>query len=124
MDDIFFQKIFNEIEPVLPNEWQNLVLYVGYALGRYSVKYYVSNADGEYVDCFKQGIDKAQLIEIFTNINKIAESMRETSDGNGRWTVMTMIVASTGQMKAEFDYTDISENMISYEQEWKAKYLK
>lgn len=124
MDNIFFQKIFNEIEPVLPNGWKKLILYVGYALGRYSIKYYTANADGKYVDCFKQDVSKSQLIKIFMNINKLVEPMRETADSNERWNVMTMIVTSDGQMRSEFDYTDISENMISYEQEWKNKYLK
>lgn len=34
-----------------------------------------------------------------------------------------MIVDENGNMQTEFDYTDISENAIAYEHEWKKKYL-
>lgn len=37
---------------------------------------------------------------------------------------MTMIVTSDGNLKVEFDYTDISENSIEYEQKWKKKYIR
>ena len=124
MDDILFQEIFNEVEPVLPDGWQKFALYIGYALGRYSMKYYTAGADGVYTDCFKQGISKAQLIKIFMNIDRRIEPVRNALDGKDKWTVMTMLVTSDGHMRAEFDYMDISENMISYEREWGKKYLK
>ncbi|MBQ4165282.1 MAG: hypothetical protein IJD85_03065 [Oscillospiraceae bacterium] len=34
-----------------------------------------------------------------------------------------MVVNSDGTFKAEFDYANISENAIAYEQNWKEKYL-
>ena len=45
-------------------------------------------------------------------------------DKNNKWSVMTMFVSSDGNMKTEFDYSDISENAIAYEQKWKEKYIK
>lgn len=36
---------------------------------------------------------------------------------------MTMIVDADGNMKTEFDYSDISEDSIGYEQNWRKKYI-
>ena len=57
------------------------------------------------------------------NIDKIVSPQRKDLDEKNRWTVMTMIVDSEGNMKSEFDYTDISEIAIQYEREWEKKYL-
>ena len=34
-----------------------------------------------------------------------------------------MTVDSEGKMKLDFDYTDISNDVIAYEEQWKKKYL-
>jgi hypothetical protein len=58
------------------------------------------------------------------DINKVLSAERKTLDDKNKWTVMTMIVDADGNMKTEFDYTDISENAIAYERNWKEKYIK
>lgn len=35
----------------------------------------------------------------------------------------SMTVDSDGKMKTDFDYTDISNDVIEYEEHWKEKYL-
>lgn len=125
MNNAIFQKIFDMLQPVLPKEWKKLVLYVGYTAGSYTMKYYTSDTNGVYTDCFRQkNINKAQLINLFMHIDKVVESERKKLDDKNKWSVMTMIVDIDGSMKSEFEYEDISENAIAYEQSWKEKYIK
>lgn len=124
MDNKVFQDIFDILQPVLPKEWKKLLIFIGYTEGSYTMKYHTYNESGVYIDCFSQKeINRAQLIGVFMNIDKIVSPQRKDLDEKNRWTVMTMIVDSEGNMKSEFDYTDISEIAIQYEREWEKKYL-
>lgn len=125
MNSEIFQKVFDILHNVLPLDWKKLVLYVGYSAGSYSMKYYISDENGSYTDCFKQtGISRTQLIKTFMAIDKELSAERKTLDEKNRWNVLSLIVEADGRMKAEYDYVDISENSIEYEQMWKEKYLK
>lgn len=125
MNNEIFQNIFDILQPALPNEWKKMVLFVGYTAGSYTMKYYTADDNGKYTDCFSQkGINKAQLIKLFMSIDKIVAPERKKLDDKNRWTVLTMSVTNDGSMKTEFDYADISENAIAYEQKWKEKYIK
>ena len=124
MDNKVFQDIFDILQPVLPKEWKKLLIFIGYTEGSYTMKYHTCNESGVYIDCFSQKeINRAQLIGVFMNIDKIVSPQRKDLDEKNRWTVMTMIVDSEGNMKSEFDYTDISEIAIQYKREWEKKYL-
>lgn len=125
MNNEIFQTIFDMIQPMLPSSWNKMALYVGYTAGSYSMKFYTADAKGVYIDCFSiKGANKAALIKLFMSIDKVLAPERNSLEANSKWSVMTMIVDSKGGMKTEFDYTDISENAIAYEQSWKEKYLK
>lgn len=125
MNNEIFQNVFDIISPVLPKGWKKMILYVGYTVGSYSMKYYTTDGKNAYTDCFSQkSVNKAQLIRLFIDIDKVLSAERKTLDDMHRWSVMTMIVDSAGGMKTEFDYTDISENSITYEKNWEEKYVK
>lgn len=125
MEDKSFQKIFGVLESVLPEHWKRLVLFAGYTQGSYTMKYYVKDDNDLYTDCFSQNvIGNAQLIKVFMNIDKIIKVERDKLDDKSKWSVMTMIVDADGNMKTEFDYSDISEDSIGYEQNWKKKYIQ
>lgn len=125
MNNDVFQKIFDALQPVLPVDWRKLVLFVGYTSGSYTMKYYTSDSKGVYIDCFSQkGVKKSQLIRIFMEIDKELSRERKQLEDKNKWNVMTMLVDSEGKMKTEYDYSDISENAIAYEQKWKEKYIK
>ncbi len=124
MEDKSFQKIFGVLESVLPEHWKRLVLFAGYTQGSYTMKYYVKDDNDLYTDCFSQNvIGNAQLIKVFMNIDKIIKIERDKLDDKSKWSVMTMIVDADGNMKTEFDYSDISEDSIGYEQNWRKKYI-
>ena len=57
------------------------------------------------------------------NIDKIITPERKKLKEKDMWSVLTLMVDASGNMKADFDYTDISENTIEYERKWKDKYL-
>lgn len=124
MNNEIFQKVFDLIQPCLPADWKKMVLYVGYTEGSYSMKFYTSDENGNYTDCFSQkGANKVKLIQLFMSIDKVLAPERKTLEDKNRWSVMTMIVDSKGVMKSEFDYADIRENTIAYERSWKEKYI-
>ncbi|MGP1568583.1 MAG: immunity protein YezG family protein [Peptoanaerobacter stomatis] len=125
MNNQTFQNIFDILEPVLPKEWENMILFIAYTKGSYTMKYYTCDNKRAYVDCFKSSeVDRNKLIKLFIKIDKILSEERNLLEEKDKWTVMTMIVDSDGKMKSEFDYEDISENFIEYEKEWKEKYIK
>lgn len=113
MSNEIFQKVYDMIHPFLPKGWKKMVLYVGYTTGSYSMKYYISDKDGMYTDCFSQKeISKAQIIKLFMDVDKILASERKTLDDKSRWSVMTMIVKRNGNMRTDFEYSDISEKLF------------
>lgn len=120
-----FQKVFDILQPVLPSDWKKMVLFVGYTSGSYTIKYFTCDNKGKFTDCFSQiGINKAQLIKLFMNIDKIVGSERKKLDEKDKWSTLTMTVMADGKMKIDFDYADMSDGMIAYEQRWKEKYIK
>lgn len=125
MNNEIFQNIFDIIQPTLPNSWKKMVLFVGYTAGSYTMKYYTADEKGEYTDCFSQKeINKVQLIKLFMRIDRVVGPERKKLDEQNKWSVLTMTVTNDGNMKTEFDYADISENVIAYERSWKEKYIK
>ena len=125
MNNEIYQKVFDTIQPVLPIGWKKMILYVGYSTDSYSMKFYISNTQNVFTDCFSmKGTNKALLIKTFMNIDKLLAPERRALSGKDRWSVMTLIVDSNGRMETYFDYTDISENSIEYERVWKEKFVK
>lgn len=125
MNNEKFQIIFDMIQPMLPEKWNKMALYVAYTSGSYSMKVYTADEKGIYTDCFSvKGINKAKLIKLFMDIDKVLAPVRDALEDNSKWSVMTMLVDSKGKMKTEFDYSDISKTSIAYEQSWRDKYLK
>lgn len=124
MNNEIFQHIFDILYPVLPKEWEEMILYVAYTTGSYSMKFYTKNKDGVYTDCFSQGINKVRIIKVFMEIDKRLKEQRKQLCDKDIWSVMTMIVKADGSMKTDFEYSDISDSMIEYETEWKEKYIK
>ena len=125
MNETLFQSIFDKLQTVLPSEWKRVAFYAGYTEGSYTMKYYVDNGKDGYTDCFSVGnVKKAQLIQLFMSIDKIISSERKKLDDDHRWSILSMTVSSDGKIKTEFDYADISDNAIAYEQIWKKKFLR
>lgn len=123
MNEINFQSIFDKLQEVLPTSWDEIVFYVSYTGGSYSMKFYIKNG-AEIVDCFKQSsVNRMQLVKVFMDIDKTLTPARKKLEPAELWSVMTMIVDRAGNMKTHFDYADISENVIEYTRNWEQRYL-
>lgn len=124
MQEVMFQSVFNHLQEVLPVSWKKLIFYAGYTIGSYSMKYYIDDGDGHYIDCFQiMGMDKRRLFMVFTEIDQVLTRERNKQEATHRWNVFTMIVDSSGAMHVDFDYTNIDKNTFAYERQWQEKYL-
>ncbi len=124
MNNIFFQDIFDHLQNILPDNWKQVVFFAGYTKGSYTMKYYVKTDQYDYRDCFEMdNVNNLQILQLFVSIDKLISRERATKNDTERWTVFSMSVDFSGKMKTDFDYRDISENSIRYENEWKQKYL-
>ena len=124
MNETIFQSVVDGLRPILPEKWESVIYRADYTEGSYSMKYYVDFGDGKYIDCFKlEKLSKQQILATFRSINKTISTERQNLPDKERWSVMTMMIAPSGRFKTDFDYRDISENMISYQAEWEQRYL-
>lgn len=120
MNDKIYQIIFDEISQFLPNEWSKLIVYLEHGKEAYSYSFYVKIKD-DYVKCFDLGIPESELFSAFSRIEK--QVSKERSQLEKPWTNMTMVVDSDGNMKTNFDYTNLSHGNYQYKKAWKNKYL-
>ena len=124
MNSDIFQNTFNLLLDYLPVDWNKWIFYAAYTNGSYSMKYYTKSEDSGWIDCFSQkDITRSDLIKLFIKINNSLSKERNDLSDKDRWTVLSMIVDSNGNMTSEFDYTDISDCEIEYERKWEKKYL-
>lgn len=115
-----YQLIFDEISNFLPDEWTKLVIYLEHGEEAYSYSFYVK-INGEYVKCFDLPVSEEKLFAAFARIENNVSKERCKLDNH--WSNMTMIVDDRGNMKADFDYTDLSNGNYQYKKAWKKKYL-
>ena len=124
MNSDMYQNIFDLLAEVLPENWSKLVFMAGYTVGSYSMKYYVKTESDNYLDCFELGnIDNLQILQLFIKLDSVISPERSSLKESEKWNVLSMTVDSDGKMKTDFDYTDISNDVITYEEAWKKKYL-
>lgn len=120
MNDTTYQAIYNEIEPLLPNKWERLVIYIEYGKASYSMFFYVGKQD-KMVKCYDlPDVTDNELLTMFARIDKLLSTEREKEED--KWSNMTMVV-NGNDFKVFFDYTDLSIGSYKYKKEWKKKYI-
>ncbi|MCR5607854.1 MAG: hypothetical protein K6G26_02170 [Lachnospiraceae bacterium] len=123
MNEKSFQLIFDKLQDYLVDGWESLAFYAIYFKGSYSMKYY-TKVNGKYVDCFELGKwSDMDLMKLFMSIDRVIAPERNALNGDKKWNSMTFIVNSEGDMKTQFDYSSIDDE-ITYVSEWKQRYLK
>lgn len=123
IDDKTYQKIYDELSKCLTPDWQKLVVYLEYGEGSYTFSFYEKSKAG-YINGYNlPGVSEEQIDTAFKRIDKLILRERKKEDGE-LWSNMTMTVVKTGNMHADFDYTDLSEGSYQYKKNWKKKYLK
>lgn len=121
--ELSFQKVYELLDDILPDQWKKIAFYVQYGDDSYSMKYYYKDNSDVYHDCFENGITKS-MRKTFDRINKYILSFRKkTPTKNELWSVMTMIISSDGKFKVDYDYSDISDDPVGYTLRWKKQYL-
>ncbi len=119
------QEIFSILENSLPAKWSKVVFCAEYTEGSFSIEYFVStdNKNG-FIKCFDiDGVTRSSLMKDFMAINKIIEPERNALRPEKRWGSMTLTIQSNGKVKADYDYSDMTENAYSRKKAWKKKYL-
>lgn len=125
MKNVSYQSIFNILQEILPDNWHKVVFYAEYGESSYSMKYFVDFGDGQYIDCFRlKGITKQDIIKAFVVIDSQIMPIRKELSKKDTWTVMTLVVDENGNFKADYEYKDISEDLVGYYNGWKNRYLR
>ena len=125
MKEVSYQSIFNILQEILPDDWHKVVFYAQYDENSYSMKYFVDSGDGNYTECFKlKDISKRDIIKAFAVIDSQIMPIRKELSKKDTWTVMTLVVDENGNFKADYEYKDISEDLVGYYNGWKNRYLR
>ena len=123
INEKIYQSIFDEVSIYLPSSWDRVVIYLEYGESSYSISFYVKDS-GKYTKCYDlKGVSDEELYRSFKKINNAVAKQRNAIDGD-KWSNMTMSVESSGKMKVDFDYTDLTEKAYQYSREWKKRYLR
>ncbi len=118
-----FQEIYDTIAPLLPEEWDKVILYAEYAEDSFEMKFWVKNKN-EFIDCFAlPTVSEKEVLGAFMDIDELIAPSRNTLNGDDIWTVLTIVISNDGQFHADYSYEDLSENKIEFIAEWKKKYL-
>lgn len=125
MKELSYQSIFNTLQEILPDDWHKVVFYAQYGESSYSMKYFVASGNGNYTECFKiKGISKRDIIKVFAAIDSKIMPIRKELSKKDTWYVMTLIVDNEGNFKADYEYDDVSDDLIEFYEMWKGKYLR
>jgi hypothetical protein len=121
MNDMVYQAIYNEIEPLLPKDWDKLIIYLEYGIASYSMAFYVGKKDN-MIKCYDlANVSEEKIMNTFDRIDKIVSPMRDALKKD-KWSNMTIVV-NDNSFKADFDYTDLSSGSYKYKKGWKKKYI-
>lgn len=121
MNSDIYQKIFDELDKYLIKGWKKLIVYLEYGKASYSFSFY-EQIDDNYIKCYEiPEVSDEDLDKSFRKIDDIVSKERKTE--KDIWTNMTMVIDSSGKMKTDFDYTDLSAGTYQYKKNWKTKYL-
>lgn len=118
-----YQKIYDELSKYLFAGWEKMVVYLEYGEASYSFSFY-EKIKGKFINGYDlPGVSEKELDASFRKIDKWILKERKKEKGD-IWTNMTMVVTGSGDMKCDFDYTDLSEGAYQYKKNWKKNYLK
>lgn len=122
-EDIY-QNMAERLEEVLPDDWENVILYGEYGTASYSMDCYIDCGDGKFTQCFEmESVSEDKVLEAFSDINAMIRKERDAQDEKDRWSNFTMQINKDGEFKVDYDYTDLSESAYVHEAVWKYRYL-
>ena len=68
-EDIY-QSMAERLAEVLPDDWENVILYGEYGTASYSMDCYIDCGDGKFTQCFEmESVSEDKVLEAFSDIN-------------------------------------------------------
>lgn len=127
----FYPQIADLLNQMIPEEWSRILLYSEIREGFSQVYfyYYPKLEDKpiyslDIVDIYD--IDKRNYKNLKQRLYDYFERLWEEFETQGQepWTHLTFILDSTGKMKIEYGYEDISQiSPVEKQEKWESKYL-
>lgn len=122
MEGNTFQRIYDMIEDLLPDEWEELFFYAMYEHDSYSMRFYVRRGDDVRHMSNIEGIQQKVVIDRAMKIDRFLQVERNSL--SDPWRTLTMVVDNNGKFFVDLDYTDFSERYLEYIEVWEEKYLR
>ena len=123
MNDRTYQKIYDEVANCILPESEKVVIYLEYSENSYSYSFY-EKINSKYVNAYDlSGVSEKKIDGAFRRIDKVIMKERR-KEKDDLWSNMTLSISKNGDMRADFDYTDLSDGNYQYKKDWKKKYLK
>ena len=122
-DDVF-QDLFELVEPELPGNWSEVVLYAEYGESSYEIEFFVKDEKGGVTKCYDlPGAAVDEYYSLFEEIDSILSKDRLNPDKGQPWSTMTMVVKRTGDFKVDYTYDDVLEDPLAAKDSWRKQYL-
>jgi uncharacterized protein (TIGR01741 family) len=130
--EVIYQKVAHILVDIIPEDWNNIILYAEVREGFSQVYFYYYPTNQEkpvysldIPDVFN--IDKRLHKELKQELYECFEELWNEFkvQEQDQWTNLTYILDNTGRMKLNYGYDDISHISPDEKQEkWEAEYLK
>lgn len=123
MKDEVFQKVFDVIYPILPEDWNCFVVRGLFSQIGNEIKILIRDGSKTYHDCYALGIPNEEVMEISQIIYEELLKLRQSTEKEP-WNGITMIVDNEGNFTSDFDYSEIEPFSHEYDSAWERRYLK
>lgn len=122
-DAAVWQDVFGLLEPVLPAEWAQIVLYLTYTDDSGSIDYRIGTDDGQFRQYHRFPEISGDMAEtVFTAIDfLLMPVLRRMSEP---WVSAAVRFRQDGRFQVRYDYTAIAERDAAYEQAALAAFLR
>ena len=105
MNNDVYQKIYEILNAVLPNRWENIIFTAEYGEESYEMKYYADTGDGKMKDCFELAVvTRTQLAKAFIAINNFIAPERNSLEPKHKWKTMIFNFSQDGKFNVDFKY--------------------
>ena len=118
-------QIYYTISEFLPKKFNNAYFYAQVSSNNsVSLKFFVKEKH-KIIDCYQlENVNRNNLILTLGKLSKEILNFRKNSESKSDWTLLTIIFEKDLSFNLYFDYDNYDEKLISFELDWKKKYLK
>ena len=123
--DEVYQALFDLMEPELPGDWSEVVLYAEYGESSYEIEFFVKDREGCVTKCYDlPGAVVDEYYSLFEEMDSILSKDRSDSDKGQPWSTMTMAVKRAGDFKVDYAYDDEQEDPLTVKERWRKRFLE